>query len=123
MGPAKYMEVVNACKPDLWASLPDEVPTWVTEKRNRMSVDRTLQWLDHCLSLQPVCHISIQTTFQALPEVEFEQVSDFLLLFFVFPHDVLTRDKLPEYQSYRTRQRAFHPWFISFLSDFLGVND
>jgi hypothetical protein len=41
--------------------------------------------------LQPVCHISIQTTFQALAEVEFEQVSDFLLLFFVFPHDVLTR--------------------------------
>ena len=63
VGPAKYMEVVNACKPDLWASLPDEVPSWVTEKRNRMSVDRTLQWLDHCLSLQPVCHISIQTTF------------------------------------------------------------
>jgi queuine tRNA-ribosyltransferase subunit QTRTD1 len=53
VGPAKYMEVVNACKPDLWASVPDEVPSWVNEKRNRLSVDRTLQWLDHCLSLQP----------------------------------------------------------------------
>lgn len=53
VGPAKYMEIVNACKPDLWVSLPDEVPSWVAEKRNRLSVDRTLQWLDHCLSLQP----------------------------------------------------------------------
>lgn len=53
VGPAKYMEIVNACKPDLWVSLPDEVPTWAAEKRNRLSVDRTLQWLDHCLSLQP----------------------------------------------------------------------
>ncbi|KAG0558228.1 hypothetical protein KC19_10G013400 [Ceratodon purpureus] len=53
VGPAKYMEVVNAFKPDLWVSLPDEVPSWVAEKRNRLSVDRTLQWLDQCLSLQP----------------------------------------------------------------------
>lgn len=51
VGPVKYMEVINACKPNLWASLPDEVPAWVSEKRNRMSVSRTLQWLDHCLSL------------------------------------------------------------------------
>jgi len=51
VGPVKYMEVINACKPNLWASLPDEVPAWVSEKRNRMSVGRTLQWLDHCLSL------------------------------------------------------------------------
>lgn len=51
------MEVVNACKPDLWVSLPDEVPTWVAEKRNRLSVSRTLQWLDHCLSLQPVSYL------------------------------------------------------------------
>jgi hypothetical protein len=58
------MELVNACKPDLWASLPDEVPNWVAEKRNRLSVDRTLQWLDHCLSLQPVCRFSPPGSFQ-----------------------------------------------------------
>ncbi|KAG0610894.1 hypothetical protein M758_7G099900 [Ceratodon purpureus] len=52
VGPEKYMDVVNACKPDLWVSLPDDVPPWVDEKRNRLSVDRTLKWLDQCLSLQ-----------------------------------------------------------------------
>lgn len=56
VGLEKYMEVVNACKPDLWVSLPDEVPHWVPEKRNRESVDHTSQWLDHCLSLQHAEH-------------------------------------------------------------------
>ncbi|KAJ7530758.1 hypothetical protein O6H91_14G017700 [Diphasiastrum complanatum] len=54
VGPSKYMELVNALKPDFWGSLPDEVPAWVSTKRNRMSVDRTLNWLDHCLSLHSV---------------------------------------------------------------------
>ena len=48
------MDVVNACKPDLWVSLPDDVLPWVDEKRNRLSVDHTLKWLDQCLSLQNV---------------------------------------------------------------------
>jgi hypothetical protein len=39
----------------LWVSLPDDVLPWVDEKRNRLSVDRTLKWLDQCLSLQNVC--------------------------------------------------------------------
>jgi queuine tRNA-ribosyltransferase subunit QTRTD1 len=65
VGPVKYMEVINACKPNLWASLPDEVPAWVSEKRNRMSVGRTLQWLDHCLSLSTVCHITLLYSFRA----------------------------------------------------------
>lgn len=54
VGPDVYMELVNALSPDIWASLPDEVPTTVTLKRNTLSVDRTLRWLDHCLSLRRV---------------------------------------------------------------------
>ncbi|CAM6105967.1 unnamed protein product [Calypogeia fissa] len=49
--PKIYMEAMNALKPNLWAALPDEVPAWATAKRNRVSVDRTLLWLDECLSL------------------------------------------------------------------------
>eukprot|EP00250_Pteridium_aquilinum_P004638 c14851_g1_i1 orf=76-1287(-) len=50
--PAEYMKVVNAMQPDIWSSLPDEVPSWVTSKRNKMSVERTLKWLDRCLALK-----------------------------------------------------------------------
>ncbi|KAL5993289.1 hypothetical protein ACLOJK_014213 [Asimina triloba] len=49
--PAQYVELVSSLKPDLWASLADEVPAWVSEKRNKTSVDRTLRWLDECISL------------------------------------------------------------------------
>ncbi|KAL3683304.1 hypothetical protein R1sor_001326 [Riccia sorocarpa] len=54
IGPTKYMEAVNALRPDIWASLPDEVPAWATPKRHRMASDRTLRWLDECLSLNAV---------------------------------------------------------------------
>ncbi|KAL3621579.1 hypothetical protein CASFOL_036491 [Castilleja foliolosa] len=49
INPQKYMEMIFALKPNMWATLADEVPSWVTEKRNRASVDRTLRWLDDCL--------------------------------------------------------------------------
>lgn len=49
------MEKIASLKPNLWASMADEVPAWVSEKRNKTSVDRTLRWLDECLALDPVC--------------------------------------------------------------------
>ncbi|KAF9608559.1 hypothetical protein IFM89_009925 [Coptis chinensis] len=52
--PAEYMEMISSLKPNLWASLADEVPAWVLEKRNKTSVDRTVRWLDECLALNPV---------------------------------------------------------------------
>lgn len=57
------MEGINALKPNLWAALPDEVPAWATAKRNRVSVDRTLLWLDECLSLHAVCRSFFPTLF------------------------------------------------------------
>jgi len=52
--PSDYMELVSCMKPNVWASLADEVPAWVTEKRNKISVDRTLRWLDACIALDTV---------------------------------------------------------------------
>nr|XP_029118417.1 queuine tRNA-ribosyltransferase accessory subunit 2 isoform X2 [Elaeis guineensis] len=49
--PKEYMDMISSLKPNLWASLADEVPAWVSEKRNKTSVDRTLRWLDDCLAL------------------------------------------------------------------------
>ncbi|KAG9457012.1 hypothetical protein H6P81_001520 [Aristolochia fimbriata] len=49
--PAFYMEMISSLKPNLWASVADEVPAWVSEKRNKTSVDRTVRWLDECLAL------------------------------------------------------------------------
>ncbi|KAF0929303.1 hypothetical protein E2562_019886 [Oryza meyeriana var. granulata] len=49
--PSDYMELISCMKPNLWASLADEVPAWVTEKRNKISVERTLRWLDACIAL------------------------------------------------------------------------
>ncbi|KAL9668166.1 hypothetical protein QQ045_002541 [Rhodiola kirilowii] len=49
----EYMQMIAAMKPDLWATLSDEVPAFVTNKRNIMSVDRTIKWLDECLALTP----------------------------------------------------------------------
>jgi queuine tRNA-ribosyltransferase accessory subunit len=48
------MELISCMKPNIWASLADEVPAWVTEKRNKVSVDRTLRWLDACIALDVV---------------------------------------------------------------------
>ncbi|KAK4387859.1 Queuine tRNA-ribosyltransferase accessory subunit [Sesamum angolense] len=48
--PAQYMEMISSMKPNMWATLADEVPAWVSEKRNRASVDRTVRWLDECIT-------------------------------------------------------------------------
>lgn len=48
----KYMEVVNALRPDLYAALPDEVEASVSQKRNVTSVTRTVEWLDKCLRMR-----------------------------------------------------------------------
>ncbi|CAN1234624.1 Queuine tRNA-ribosyltransferase accessory subunit 2 [Linum perenne] len=50
---AEYMEFICSLKPDLWASLADEVPAWVSDVRNKTSVDRTVKWLDECISHSP----------------------------------------------------------------------
>ncbi|CAN1234627.1 Queuine tRNA-ribosyltransferase accessory subunit 2 [Linum perenne] len=55
---AEYMEFICSLKPDLWASLADEVPAWVSDVRNKTSVDRTVKWLDECISHSPVPYIS-----------------------------------------------------------------
>ncbi|XAR57530.1 tRNA-guanine(34) transglycosylase, partial [Bertholletia excelsa] len=49
--PLEYIEMISAMKPNLWAALADEVPAWVSEKRNKTSVDRTVKWLDDCITL------------------------------------------------------------------------
>lgn len=52
--PAEYMEMISSLRPNLWATLADEVPAWVSDKRNKTSVDRTIKWLDECIALSPV---------------------------------------------------------------------
>ncbi|KAJ8436440.1 hypothetical protein Cgig2_013481 [Carnegiea gigantea] len=47
--PVEYMKMISYMKPNWAVSLPDEVPAWVTEKRNKSSVDRTILWLDECI--------------------------------------------------------------------------
>lgn len=47
--PVEYMKMISSMKPDLWTTLADEVPAWVSEKRNKTSVDRTVRWLDECI--------------------------------------------------------------------------
>ncbi|KAL8261149.1 hypothetical protein R6Q59_025198 [Mikania micrantha] len=51
--PLEYIKMISSMKPDLWVSLADEVPASVTAKRNKASVDRTITWLDDCISLKP----------------------------------------------------------------------
>ncbi|KAK2433176.1 queuine tRNA-ribosyltransferase catalytic subunit [Trifolium repens] len=51
--PKDYVEMISCLRPNIWATLADEVPAWVSDKRNRTSVDRTLRWLDDCLALNP----------------------------------------------------------------------
>lgn len=48
------MQLITSMMPNIWSSLADEVPAWVSDKRNRTSVDRTMRWLDECISLRPV---------------------------------------------------------------------
>ncbi|KAJ6291628.1 hypothetical protein OIU76_023667 [Salix suchowensis] len=49
--PADYMRLISSLRPNLWATLADEVPAWVSKKRNQTSVDRTVKWLDECIAL------------------------------------------------------------------------
>ncbi|KAJ6952418.1 queuine tRNA-ribosyltransferase accessory subunit 2-like [Populus alba x Populus x berolinensis] len=51
--PAEYMGIISSLRPNLWATLADEVPAWVSKKRNKNSVDRTVKWLDECVALSP----------------------------------------------------------------------
>ncbi|KAF7836446.1 queuine tRNA-ribosyltransferase accessory subunit 2-like [Senna tora] len=51
--PKDYVEMISHMRPNIWAALADEVPAWVSKKRNRTSVDRTVRWLDDCLALNP----------------------------------------------------------------------
>ncbi|CAL1412589.1 unnamed protein product [Linum trigynum] len=51
--PVDYMELICSLKPSLWATLADEVPGWVSDHRNKASVDRTVKWLDDCISQSP----------------------------------------------------------------------
>ena len=57
--PVEYMELISSMRPNIWATLADEVPTWVSDKRNRTSVDRTVRWLDDCIALSPVRTIHV----------------------------------------------------------------
>ncbi|XP_062077591.1 uncharacterized protein LOC133782340 [Humulus lupulus] len=49
--PVDYVEMISCMRPNVWATLADEVPVWVSEKRNKTSVDRTVKWLDECIAL------------------------------------------------------------------------
>ncbi|KAL8144361.1 hypothetical protein V2J09_017393 [Rumex salicifolius] len=50
INPSEYIRMVNSLRPDWWVSLADEVPVSATEKRNKASVDRTVRWLDECIT-------------------------------------------------------------------------
>lgn len=52
--PVEYVEMISSMRPNIWATLADEVPAWVSEKRNKASVDRTVRWLDECIALNSV---------------------------------------------------------------------
>jgi len=46
--PKEYMECIDALKPDLFVTLPDEMPNYTNSKKIKLSVDRTLEWFDDC---------------------------------------------------------------------------
>ncbi|KAH7568297.1 hypothetical protein JRO89_XS07G0273000 [Xanthoceras sorbifolium] len=35
--PVEYMEMISSMRPNLWSTLADEVPAWVSDKRNKTS--------------------------------------------------------------------------------------
>ncbi|EEF35976.1 queuine tRNA-ribosyltransferase, putative [Ricinus communis] len=51
--PSEYLQMISSIRPNIWATLADEVPAWVSDKRNKTSVERTVKWLDECISLSP----------------------------------------------------------------------
>ena len=63
--PVEYMELISSMRPNIWATLADEVPAWVSEKRNKTSVDRTVRWLDDCIALSPVRTVHVFPPFWA----------------------------------------------------------
>ncbi|KVH98253.1 Queuine/other tRNA-ribosyltransferase [Cynara cardunculus var. scolymus] len=64
--PLEYMKMISSMKPDLWVSLADEVSASVTAKRNKAAVDRTIRWLDDCISLKSVTLFCLSNTDGAL---------------------------------------------------------
>lgn len=48
----RYMQIIGGIAPDYFASLSDEVMHKASHRRVAVSVDRTLQWLDQCLTSQ-----------------------------------------------------------------------
>lgn len=50
-------------KPNMWVTLADEVPAWVSEKRSKASVDRTMRWLDDCLTLSKANNVRAKLVF------------------------------------------------------------
>ncbi|XP_065848058.1 uncharacterized protein [Euphorbia lathyris] len=53
MRPTQYMQMISSMRPNIWATLADEVPAWVSAKRNTTSVDRTVKWVDECIAHSP----------------------------------------------------------------------
>ncbi|GAV64514.1 TGT domain-containing protein [Cephalotus follicularis] len=51
--PLEYMKLISSLRPNIWTTLADEVPAWVSDQRNKTSVDRTLRWIDECVILSP----------------------------------------------------------------------
>ncbi|KAF2296948.1 hypothetical protein GH714_013482 [Hevea brasiliensis] len=49
--PAEYLQIISSMRPNIWATLADEVPAWVSNKRNKISVDRTVKGLTNALRL------------------------------------------------------------------------
>ncbi|TXG53459.1 hypothetical protein EZV62_022628 [Acer yangbiense] len=52
--PVVYMEMISSMRPNLWTTLADEVPAWVSDKRNKTSVDRTCWFRQVELFLDPL---------------------------------------------------------------------
>ncbi|MBA0754123.1 hypothetical protein Gogos_005471, partial [Gossypium gossypioides] len=73
--PVEYMEMISSTRPELWATLADEVPAWVSDKRNKTSVDRTIKWLDECISLSPGFDVILDKKRRILVK-EMDEVSD-----------------------------------------------
>ncbi|KAL4559662.1 hypothetical protein LXL04_031805 [Taraxacum kok-saghyz] len=101
--PLEYMKMISSMKPDLWVSLADEVHASVTVKRNKASVDRTIRWLDDCISLKStdgalfgsiVGGSSIEERQHCAQEVAKRNVSGFYLGGFGLGDNVDERSKL-----------------------------
>ena len=43
-----YMECIDALRPDIFCSLPDEVPAGVSFNRGKKAVERSIAWTKEC---------------------------------------------------------------------------